>query len=95
MKKFRYVGTLESEDVGKCYVIRKCLCNCPQCSGIEIFNVDGAIGRVQEIDIGKKFYVLYSPYHRAQQIVQVENDEQRDKRLEMGKRLRKTEEFKI
>lgn len=67
--------TVEKQDVGNIVVKRSCKCNCPQCSGRQVWSVHGLMGRVQMLDIGKQVYLVND-------VLYVENDEQLAKRLQ-------------
>lgn len=72
-----YMTTIERRDVGKSFLLRKCECRicCAQRSGGDLIHVGSAIGIVMPRDVGKRVYAVHG-------VIQVENDEQRDARLQ-------------
>ena len=80
MSKYKgtYQFTIEEQDIGHGGIIRPieriCNCNCPKCNGKTVWYLYNVIGLVLPIDIGKQVYL-------NDDILQVENEEQRNVRL--------------
>lgn len=71
--KPRYIGTIDETAVGKGGIRREVCAHCGR--GGEFVSLLRAIGRVLPQDIGKRVY------DTGDGVIQVENNEQRDRRL--------------
>jgi hypothetical protein len=70
------IHTLTDDDIGHSHVIKTCEC----CGYRRTISLHGAIGYVQPVDVGKRVYLVRDEAN-VSDVVQIESNAQRDRRL--------------